>query len=300
MRILLSGASGLVGSALAPFLSARGHDVVRLVRRAPAAGEARWDPSAHHIDRAALERADAVVHLSGERLIGRWTAAKRAAIRLSRVDTTRFLAETIAGLERRPRTLVAASAVGYYGDRGDEPVTEDSTPGTGFLADLCRDWEAASEPARVAGVRVVRTRIGLVLTPAGGTLERLLSLFRLGLGGPIGRGRQWWSWIAMDDLLALFAFALERDVLRGPVNITSPDPVRNAEFARTLGRVLHRPAFLPVPPLALRLLYGAAADEVLLTGQRVLPARAVQAGFHFSFATLEPALRHLLGGGGGT
>ncbi len=165
MRIILSGASGLVGSALASFLAARGHDVVRLVRRAPAPGEAHWDPSARHIDRAALERADAVVHLSGERVIGRWTAAKRAAIRWSRVDTTRFLAETIAGLERRPRTLVAASAIGYYGDRGDEPLTEDSTPGTGFLADLCRDWEAASEPARVAGVRVVRARIGLVLTP---------------------------------------------------------------------------------------------------------------------------------------
>ena len=272
MRIILSGASGLVGSALAPFFAARGHDVVRLVRRAPAAGDARWDPSARHIDRAALERADAVVHLSGERVIGRWTAAKRAAIRSSRVDTTRFLAE---------------------------PVTEDGTPGTGFLADLCRDWEAASEPAREAGVRVVRTRIGLVLTPAGGTLGQLLPFFRLGLGGPIGRGRQWWSWIAMDDLLALFAFALERDALRGPVNITSPDPVRNAEFARTLGRVLRRPAFLPVPPLVLRLLYGVAADEVLLTGQRVLPARAGQAGFRFSFATLEPALRHLLRGGGG-
>ena len=299
MRILLSGASGLVGSALAPFLAARGHDVVRLVRRAPGAGEARWDPSARHIDRPALERADAVVHLSGERVIARWTAAKRAAIRSSRVDTTRFLAETIAGLERRPRTFVAASAIGYYGDRGDEPVTEDSTPGTGFLADLCRDWEAASEPAREAGVRVVRTRIGLVLTPAGGTLGQLLPFFRLGLGGPIGRGRQWWSWIAMDDLLALFAFALERDALRGPVNITSPDPVRNAEFARTLGRVLRRPAFLPVPPLVLRLLYGVAADEVLLTGQRVLPARAGQAGFRFSFATLEPALQHLLRGGGG-
>ncbi len=298
MRIILSGASGLVGSALAPFLAARGHDVIRLVRRAPAAGEAHWDPSAHQIDRAALERADAVVHLSGERVIGRWTAAKRAAIRSSRVDTTRFLAETIAGLERRPRTLVAASAIGYYGDRGDEPLTEDSTPGTGFLADLCRDWEAASEPAREVGVRVVRARIGLVLTPAGGTLKQLLPFFRLGLGGPIGRGRQWWSWIAMDDLLALFAFALERDGLRGPVNITGPEPVRNAEFARTLGRVLHRPTFLPVPPLALRLLYGAAADEVLLTGQRVLPARSAQAGFRFSFATLEPTLRHLLGRGG--
>ncbi|OLD42293.1 MAG: TIGR01777 family protein [Gemmatimonadetes bacterium 13_1_40CM_2_70_7] len=297
MRIVLSGASGLIGSALVPFLAARGHEVVRLVRRPPAAREARWDPAAREIDRAALERADAVVHLSGENILGRWTAAKRAAIRSSRVDTTRFLAETIAGLARRPATLVAASAIGYYGDRGDEPVTEDTPPGTGFMAELCRDWEAASDPAREARVRVVRARIGLVLTPSGGSLERLLPFFRWGLGGPIGRGRQWWSWIAVDDLLRLFAFALERDSLGGPVNVTSPEPVRNAEFARVLGRVLHRPAVLPVPPVALRVLYGEAADEVLLTGQRVLPARALQAGFGFTFAALEPALRHLLRSG---
>ena len=292
----MSGASGLVGSALAPFLTARGHDVARLVRRAPGLGEARWDPAAREIDRDALERADGLVHLSGENVFsGRWNAAKKAAIRASRVDSTRFLSETIAGMTRRPRTFVAASAIGYYGNRGNDPLTEESASGTGFFPDLCREWEAASAAAETAGVRIVRPRIGLVLTPRGGPLGQLLPFFRFGLGGPIGRGRQWWSWIAVDDLLRLFAFMLEREELRGAVNATAPEPVRNAEFVRVLGRVLRRPAVLPVPPIALRLLYGEAADEALLTGQRVLPARATRAGFQFRFATLEPALRYLLG-----
>jgi uncharacterized protein len=295
VRIILTGASGLIGSALAPFLAGRGHEVVRLVRRTPGPGEARWDPAARAVDRAALERADAVVHLSGENVFGRWTPAKKAAIRDSRVQSTRFLSETIAGLARRPATLLAASAIGYYGDRGDETLTEDSASGTGFFPALCREWEAASAPAAAAGVRVVRPRIGLVLTPRGGPLGQVLPFFRLGLGGPIGRGRQWWSWIAVDDILELFALMLDRDVLRGPVNATAPEPVRNAEFARALGRVLRRPAVLPVPPAALRLLYGEAADEALLTGQRVLPARAVAAGFQYRYGTLERALRHLLG-----
>jgi len=267
---------------------------VRLVRRAPGNGEARWNPAAREVDRAALERADALVHLSGENVFGRWNAAKKAAIRASRVESTRFLSETIAGLARRPGTFIAAAAIGYYGNRGDELLTEESGSGTGFFPELCREWEAASGAAERAGVRVVRPRIGLVLTPRGGSLGQLLPIFRLGLGGPIGRGRQWWSWVAMDDLLQLFAFLLERDALRGPVNATAPEPVRNADFVRVLGRVLRRPAVLPVPPIALRLLYGEAADEALLTGQRVLPARATRAGFQFRFPTLEPALRHLL------
>jgi uncharacterized protein len=296
VRIVMSGASGLVGSALAPFLTTRGHDVVRLVRRTPGKDEARWDPAAREIDRAALERADALVHLSGENVLGRWNAAKKNAIRASRIESTRLLSETIAGLARRPATFIAASAIGYYGNRGDELVTEDSPPGTGFLADLCRDWEAASAAAERAGVRVVRPRIGLVQTSRGGPLGKMLPFFRLGLGGPIGRGRQWWSWIAIDDLLQLFAFMVERDELSGPVNITAPEPVRCAEFVRVLGKVLRRPAVLPVPPIALRLLYGEAANEAILTGQRALPARAIQAGFRFRFATLEPALRHLLEG----
>ena len=294
MRIVLSGASGLVGSALAPFLTAGGHDVVRLVRRVPGNGEARWDPAAREVDRAALERADALVHLSGENVFGRWNAAKKAAIRASRVESTQFLSETIAGFAQRPGTFIAASAIGYYGNRGDELLTEESGSGTGFFPELCREWEAASGAAERAGVRVVRPRIGLVLTPRGGPLGQLLPFFRLGLGGPIGRGRQWWSWIAMDDLLQLLAFLLERDALRGPVNATAPEPVRNAEFVRVLGRVLRRPVVLPVPPIALRLLYGEAADEALLTGQRVLPARAARTGFQFRFTTLEPALRYLL------
>ena len=293
MRVVVSGASGLIGSGLVPYVTARGHTVTRLVRRG--ADGVRWDPVRRTIDRAALAGCDAVIHLSGESVLGRWTPAKQAAIRASRVDTTAFLAATLASLERPPAVLVTASAIGYYGDRGDEPLTEDSAPGSGLLADVCRAWEAAAEPAARAGIRAVQLRIGLPLTAGGGLLAQLLWPFRLGLGGPIGRGAAWWSWIAFADLLALFAFALETRSLSGPVNATAPHPVTNREFARTLGRVLGRPAFLPVPPMALRLLFGtAAAEGALLTGARVQPARALTAGFRFGYPDLEGALRHAL------
>lgn len=293
MRVLVSGASGVIGSALVPYLEGRGHTVARLVRRA--VDGVRWDPAARTIDRAALTGFDAVVHLSGESVLARWTAAKQAAIRASRVDSTAFLAGVLATLDRRPDVLISASAIGYYGDRGDEPLTEDSTPGSGFLADVCRDWEAAARPAANAGIRTVQLRIGLPLTAAGGLLGQLLLPFRLGLGGPIGRGGQWWSWIALDDLLGLCAFALDTAFLTGPVNATAPHPVSNREFVATLGRVLGRPAVLPVPPVALRLLFGAAAaDGALLTGSRVQPARALNAGFRFAYPDLEPALRRAL------
>jgi uncharacterized protein (TIGR01777 family) len=299
MRVLVSGASGLIGSALVPYLAARGHTVARLVRRE--VDGVRWDPAARTIDRAALEGFDAVVHLSGESVLARWTPAKQAAIRASRVDSTAFLAGVLAALDRKPAVLVTASAIGYYGDRADEPLTEESPPGSGFLADVCQAWEAAAAPATRAGIRTVQLRIGLPLTAAGGILGQLLLPFRLGLGGPVGRGAQWWSWIALEDLLGLFAFALDTGSLSGPVNGTAPHAVTNRDFAATLGRVLGRPAFLPVPPLALRLLFGsAAADGAMLTGCRVQPARAVRTGFRFAYPDLEPALRRALALAGGT
>jgi len=298
MRVLVSGASGLVGSRLVPYLAARGHTVTRLVRRDVEG--VRWDPARRTIDRAAVAAVDAVIHLSGESVLARWTPATQAAIRASRVDSTEFLATTLASLERPPAVFITASAIGYYGDRGDEQLTEDSAPGSGFLADVCRAWEAATAPATRAGIRTVQLRIGLPLTAQGGMLGQLLLPFRLGLGGPIGRGAQWWSWIAFEDLLALFLFALTTTSLAGPVNATAPEPVTNAEFARTLGRVLGRPAVLPVPPLLLRLRYGAAAaDGALLTGARVRPARALSTGFRFGYPDLEGALRRALALAGG-
>lgn len=298
MRVLVSGASGLIGSELVPYLETRGHTVARLVRRE--VDGIRWDPAARTIDRVSLTQFDAVIHLSGENVLARWTPAKQAAIRASRVDSTAFLATTLAALDRKPAVLITASAIGYYGDRGDEPLTEDSAPGSGFLADVCRAWEGAAEPATRAGIRTVQIRIGLPLTAAGGVLGQLLLPFRLGLGGPIGRGTQWCSWIALEDLLALFAFALDMRSLSGPLNGTAPHPVTNREFTATLGRVLRRPAFLAVPPVALRLLFGtAAADGALLTGCRVQPARAVTAGFRFAYPDLEPALRRALALAGG-
>src|SRR6267154_362740 len=298
MRVLVSGASGLVGSALVPYLGARGHTVARLVRRE--VDGVRWDPAARVIDRAALTGIDAVIHLSGESVLARWTPAKQAAIRASRVDSTAFLAATLAALDRKPAVLITASAIGYYGDRGDEPLTEASPPGTGFLADLCQAWEAAAAPATRAGIRTVQLRIGLPLTAAGGMLGQLLLPFRLGLGGPVGRGAPWWSWIALEDLLGLFAFALDTGSLAGPVNGTAPHAVTNRDFTATLARVLRRPAFLPVPPVALRLLFGtAAANGALLTGCRAQPARAVSTGFRFAYPDLEPALRQALALAGG-
>jgi uncharacterized protein len=288
----------LIGSALVPYLAARGHAVDRLVRRE--VDGVRWDPAHRTIDRAALSRYDAVIHLSGESVLARWTPAKQAAIRASRVDSTAFLATTLAALDRKPAVLITASAIGYYGDRGDEPLTETSPPGAGFLAEVCQAWEAAAAPATRAGIRTVQVRIGLPLTAAGGLLGQLLLPFRLGLGGPIGRGDQWWSWIALADLLALFAFALDNGSLSGPVNGTAPHPVTNREFAATLGHVLRRPAVLPLPPVAIRLLFGAAAaDGAMLTGSRVQPARALSAGFTFGFPDLEAALRQALALAGG-
>jgi uncharacterized protein (TIGR01777 family) len=295
VKVLITGASGLIGSALGARLAAAGHDVVRLTRSAPRGPrEFRWDPAAGEIDAAALDGVDAIVHLAGETVAGRWTQAKKRRIRDSRVLGTRLLAETAAASDPRPRAFVSASAIGYYGDRGDDPVTEESPIGQGFLAEVVRDWEAAAEPAREAGIRVVNLRFGIVQSAAGGALRAQLPLFRLGLGGRVGSGRQYVSWVAIDDVARAIEHALSSDRLSGPVNVTAPEPVTNADYASTLGRVLRRPALLPAPAPAVRLVLGEFAGE-LLGGQRVVADRLLQSGFEFQHPELEGALRHVLG-----
>jgi uncharacterized protein (TIGR01777 family) len=290
MRVAVSGASGLIGKALAERLRREGHTVARLVRSGQAAaGDVRWDPDAGTIDTAALEGVDAVVHLAGENVGSRWTAEKKRRIRDSRVNGTRLLAETVTRLAHRPRVFVQASATGIYGDRGDEVLTEDSTFGTGFLAEVGRDWEGASGHAESAGIRVVRLRFGVVLTPRGGALERLLLPFRLGVGGRIGDGRQWMPWISLDDAVEVIVRALHDERLRGPVNAIAGS-VRNADFTDALARALHRPAVFPVPGFGLRAVFGQMADEALLAGQRVEPARLRQIGHVFHHPTLDVAL----------
>ena len=297
MRVLVSGSSGLIGSALTRALVGGSHTVVRLARdSASRDGSVLWDPERLTIDRAGLEGFDAVIHLAGEPILGRWTKEKKQRIRDSRVQGTRLLAETLATLARPPRVLVCASAEGYYGDRGDEILTEESSAGRGFFTDVCQAWKSAADPARQVGIRVACVRTGLVLARAGGLLKMLLLPFRLGLGGPIGRGRSYWSWIALDDLIAAYRFVIARDGLSGAVNAAAPNPVTNAEFAHMLGAVLRRPAVLPVPPVALRLVFGReAAEQAMLSGARLAPARLLEAGFKFQYPELEPALRHVLG-----
>lgn len=298
MRIVVSGSTGLVGSALKPVLAAQGHDIVPLVRRRPAPGEhaIAWDPARGTIDRAGLAGADAVIHLAGENVFGRWTPAKKNRIRDSRVVGTQLVTDALAGLERRPRVLLAASAVGYYGDRGAQVLDEQSAPGTDFLAHVSRDWEAATRAATRAGIRVVTMRFGIALSPQGGALAKMLPPFRLGLGGHIGSGNQFVSWIALDDLVAAITFALTTESLVGPVNLSAPNPVTNRELAKTLGKVLRRPAVMAVPAFALRMAFGTDGAEMLQSGQRVLPARLVAAGFRFRHDTIEAALRALLAG----
>lgn len=296
-RIAVTGASGFIGAPLIARLEAGGHEVLRLVRRAPRGPrEVQWDPARGEVDRAALVGLDAVVHLAGEPVAGlRWTAARRARIVGSRVGGSRALVDALRALATPPRVVVAASAVGWYGDRGDEVLTEDSPRGAGFLADSCAAWER--ETARAADIaRVVQLRFGVVLDPAGGALRAMLPVFRAGLGGPLAGGRMWLPWIALADALAAVLFALATESLSGPVNVTAPGEARQGEFARTLGRVLRRPAFLPAPRFAVRALLGRGqADELLLASARVRPARLAGAGFAFESPTLRPALEHALG-----
>lgn len=296
MLIAVSGSSGLVGSTLLPFLTTGGHRVTRLVRRPASGDEVAWDIAQGVKDLSRLEGVDAVVHLAGENIAAaRWTAARKEEIRRSRVEGTRRLCESLARLSRRPKALVSASAIGFYGNRGDEILREDSAPGSDFLAQVCREWEAATEPASRAGIRAVQLRFGMILSPAGGALKKMLLPFKLGAGGRIGSGRQFMSWIGIDDAVGAIHHAIVTESLQGPVNAVSPTPVTNTEYTRTLARVLSRPAIAPMPAFAARLAFGEMADALLLASQRVLPTRLQTTGYRFRYPELEGALRHLLG-----
>jgi uncharacterized protein (TIGR01777 family) len=297
MNILVTGSTGLVGSAVVPFLTTGGHRVVRLVRgTARGPDEVEWNPQAGTIDAAKLEGLDAVVHLAGENIAtGRWNDAKKAAIRDSRVNGTSVLCEALAKLTNKPRVLVGASAIGFYGERGDTVMTESSPPGLNFLCNVCRDWEAATGAAKQAGIRVVNLRIGVVLTPRGGALAKMLTPFKLCVGGIVGSGRQYWSWIALDDVVGAIYHAITHDELSGPVNAVSPEPLTNAAFTKILGRVLHRPTIAPLPVFVVKLLLGEMGEELLLASTRVVPTRLEETGYQFRCPTLEGALRHLLG-----
>jgi uncharacterized protein (TIGR01777 family) len=295
MRVAVAGASGLIGSALVRALRAAGHDVRRLVRRAPHdAEEIAWDPAAGTIDAEALAGTDAIVNLAGENIGQRWTSERRRRVLESRVNGTRLVAETVATLAPRP-VLLCPSAVGFYGQRGDEELTEASSPGQGFLTDVVRAWEAAADPARGAGARVVHFRQGVVLARDGGAVQRMLLPFRLGVGGRVGGGRQWWSWVAIDDVVAAYLYALE-EPLEGVYNLAAP-AVRNADFVRALGAALHRPTVFPLPGVAVKLVWGEMGEEMLLGGQRVIPKRLPEAGFTLIYPEIRGALEHVLAAG---
>lgn len=295
MRIAITGASGLIGTAVSTAFADAGHDVVRLVRRAPAGpGEAQWDVEAGTIDEGPLQEVEAIVHLAGETIGQRWTESTRRRILDSRVDGTRLIAETAARLPKSP-VVLCASAIGYYGLRGDELVDETSRRGPGFLADVAEAWEAAAEPARAAGLRTVHLRQGIVLSRHGGALQRMLLPFKLGAGGRIGSGRQWWSWVSLEDVVAAYLFALEHP-LEGPVNVTAPGAVSNKDFVRALGRALHRPTVFPLPGFAVKTMFGAMGEEMLLGGQRVEPAKLRAAGFAFAQPDIDAGLADALAG----
>jgi uncharacterized protein len=294
VKVAVSGASGFIGSALVPALAAEGYDVLRLVRReARDATEIEWDPAARSVDGNALAGVNAIVHLAGANVGHRWTESRKREILDSHVDGTRFLAATAAALEPRPSVLVCAGGIDVYGGRGDEVLTEESALGAGFLAEVGQAKEAAAEAARVAGIRVVSFRQGIVLAKHGGALQRMLPFFRLGLGGRVASGKQWWSWVALDDVTAGYAFAL-RSELVGPVNLTAPKPVTNEQFTQALGNALHRPTVFPAPELGVRALYGEMGVEVLIRRPRVLPAKMLDAGFEFSLPTIDVALERAL------
>ncbi len=295
MKILVAGSSGLLGTALCSRLEREGHEVVRLVRRQPAEGELRWDPEAGALDPDALEGIEAAVHLGGRNIAaGRWTVPVKEQLRQSRVQTTHLLAARLAGLAAPPQVLVCASAIGIYGNRCAEELDEGSDLGAGFLAELGRAWEGASAAATAAGIRVVQARLGIVLSRRGGALAKMLLPFRLGVGGKVGDGRQYVSWISLEDAVAALCYAVGNDALHGPVNLTAPQSVTNAELTRTLGRVLRRPTLLPLPAFAAKLLLGELAEEGLLASQRVRPTRLLEAGFEFAYPELEGALRRVL------
>jgi uncharacterized protein (TIGR01777 family) len=298
LHVAITGATEMIGRALAAFLTTGGHRVTRIVRGTPGADEVGWDPARGVLDAAALDGMDAVVHLAGENVgAGRWNTARKRRIRDSRVAATRLLAERLAGLARPPKVLVAASAVGIYGSRGNEVLTDASTPGPAgdFFVDLARDWEAAAEPARRAGIRVAQPRLGVVLSPRGGALAKLLPPIRAGLGGPLGDGRMWMSWVSVDDAVGAIHHALFSESLAGPYNVTAPEPATNLTLTRTLGRVLGRPTLVRVPLFAIRAAFGEMADATILSSIRVLPTLLQREGYVFRHPALEPALRYLLG-----
>jgi len=296
MRIAISGGSGFLGSHLAIALRKGGDEVLALVRHRPGGGEIGWDPDAGTIQREKLAGIDVVIHLAGQNIATRWTHGAKRQIRESRVRGTGLLATALSGLSSKPRLLISVSAVGIYGDRGDEILTEASPPGTGFLAETAQAWEAAAQPARDAGIRVVHPRLGMVLGADGGALAKMLPPFRLGVGGKLGLGTQWMSWVALDDVLAAMQHIITNQELTGPVNLVAPEPVRNSEFTRLLGQELHRPAIFTVPRFALHIRYGSEmVDEVLLGSARVVPQRLVETGFSFQCPTLRQALARALG-----
>ena len=297
MKILIGGSSGLVGTALIKSLEVDGHEVFRLVRHAPTAKtEVEWSPDRYSIALARIEGFDAVVNLAGESIAeGRWTDEKKRRIRESRVKGTKLLGDALANLTIPPKTFICASAIGYYGNRGDEILTEASTPGDDFLANVCAEWEQATALATEKGIRVVNARFGVILAAEGGALRKMLPPFRMGVGGRIGSGKQWMSWIALDDVVGGLNFALTNDSLRGPVNFVAPNPVTNAEFTKTLGKVLSRPTLFPIPAFGVRLMFGEMGEALLLGGQRVEPAHLKSGSYQFQYAELGEALQHLLG-----
>jgi uncharacterized protein (TIGR01777 family) len=293
-KILISGSHGLVGSALVKLLTTEGHEVVRLVRHGSESG-IEWHPNKGVIDSERLEGLDAVVHLAGESIAsGRWTSEKKRAILESRVKGTALLSETLAQLRQPPNVFVSASAIGYYGNRGDELLTEKSSPGDDFLAHVCQEWEKATTPAAEKGIRTVLTRFGIILDRKGGALGKMLTPFRMGIGGRIGSGKQWMSWVALEDVVSAIRFVIYDSFVNGPVNVVAPFPVTNAEFTKTLGRVLSRPTLFPIPAFSVRLAFGEMGDALLLSGQRVEPGVLLARGYQTSFARLEPSLRHIL------
>jgi len=293
-RILISGSSGLIGAALLPSLAAQGYEITRLVRGVPS-GESQihWDPL-QPLRPEAVSGFDAVVHLAGETIANRWTPARKAQIRESRVQGTRHIAQALAKTSQRPRVFISASAIGFYGDRGDEVLREDSLPGSGFLSEVCGAWEAATQPAADAGIRTVQIRTGVVLSSRGGALPKMLPPFKMGAGGRLGGGRQWMSWIDLEDVVGAVHHILQNNTVQGPLNLVAPSPVTNAEFTKTLAAVLSRPAIFPLPAFAVRLMFGEMGEELLLGSQRAEPAKLVASAYTFRFGELKASLEHVL------